>query len=157
MKCSTFLLCYSCAQFASCHPQERGHKHLGTTAASLHLVLLMCMLLLGCIWLWQSVDEPHLCRAQSLNFGLVYGLVACNMIMAHMCKEPFQPALWAIGAMAVGAVNARLQLVDRLLLTAGLDALVLLGFLHYVLSVIRQICDYLDIYCLTIKKRPVVE
>lgn len=137
--------------------QERGHKHLGRTAAFVHLVSLVCMLALGCIWLWQPTTEPFQCRATNLMYGLVYSFVASQLIMAHMSKEPFEPSLWAIGAMAAGAINSRLRLVDPLLLTASLDLVVLIGMMHYVFTVINQVCEYLDIYCLTIKKRAVQE
>ncbi len=111
------------------------------------------LLALGCIWLWQPCEEQWLCRLETVNWGLTYAFVASQLIMAHMCKEPFEPAMWAIGQMALGAVNRRLHVVDPLALTAGLTALVLLGYLHYVLVVIGQICDFLDINCLTIKKK----
>lgn len=78
--------------------------------------------------------------------------MASKLIMAHMCKEPFEPPLWAIFGMALGAANSRLRLLDPLTVTLVLDAVVLTGYLHYVLSAINQICDFLGINCLTLKR-----
>ena len=133
-------------------PQEIGHKQLGVRAAWLHWLALMCQLGINTVWLWAPCDTPHLCRAQNLNIGIAYALTASSLIMAHMCKEPFQPPLWAIMALALGAVNSQLRVFDPLPFTAALGAVVFIGYIHYVLSVINQICDFLGIRCLSLQR-----
>lgn len=78
------------------HPQERGHKQVGNGAAFGHFVILMMMLVLGCIWMWQPCTTPWLCRLTDFNFGVTYAFVASTLIVAHMCKEPFEPPMWAL-------------------------------------------------------------
>lgn len=134
--------------------QERGHKQLGNNAAAAHLALIVSMVGLAGLWLWKPcAEEPYLCRLQSVGVGITYALFASQLIVAHMCKEPFQPPLWAMGLMALAIINKALHIVDPLQLTLGLDILLLGGYLHYVVVVINQICGHLGIYCLTIKPK----
>lgn len=104
-----------------------------------HFVILTMLLALGAIWLWAPCAEPWQCRLQSANFGITYAFVASQLIMAHMCKEPFEPHVWLVLQLALGAVNAWLQLVDPVLLAGVLCGLVLAAYLHYVLTVIGQV------------------
>jgi hypothetical protein len=131
--------------------QERGHKQLAKGAAAAHFVIIITLLTLGCIWLWRPCEELYLCRAQNAGFGIAYAL------MAHMCKEPFQAPLWAIVCLALGNLNKLLRLYNPLTVTLAIDAALLVGYLHYVLVVINQICEHLDIYCLTIKRKPAAD
>jgi len=133
-------------------PKEAGHKQLGLRAAALHFTTIVCLLGISTAWLWAHTDTPYLCRAQNINVGLVYALTASQLIMAHMCKEPFIPPLWAIGSMAAAAANSRLHVYDPLTVTLVLDAIMLVGYLHYVLSVINQICGFLGIRCLSLQR-----
>lgn len=48
---------------------------------------------------------PWQCRLEQESFGVVFALTASQLIMAHMCKEPFEPPLWAIGCLALAAAN----------------------------------------------------
>lgn len=134
-------------------PQEAGHKQLGSKAAFSHFVSLTAQLALSAVWLYGATDTPYLCRAENIQVGIVYALTASQLIMAHMCKEPFQPSLWAIFGMAAAAANSRLRFVDPLRLTVALDVVMLFGYLHYVISVINQICGFLGIHCLTLKRQ----
>ena len=70
--------------------------------------------------------------------------------MAHMAKEPFELAWWPICAMAATLVNNRIQLVPPLPFAAFVLAVILVGYLHYVVSLVAEICTYLGIACLTI-------
>lgn len=144
-------------QTSSMPAQERGHKQLAKGAAAAHFVIIVTLLVLGCIWLWRPCEELYLCRAQNAGFGIAYALMASQLIMAHMCKEPFQAPLWAIVCLALGNLNKVLGLYDPLTVTLALDAALLAGYLHYVLVVIGQICEHLDIYCLTIKRKPAAD
>lgn len=74
--------------------QERGHKQLGNGPAFGHFIILTMLLALGATWLYQPCGDQWTCRMQNATFGLTYALVASQLIMAHMCKEPFDPHLW---------------------------------------------------------------
>ena len=84
---------------ALCWLQERGYKQLGNGPALGHFVILTMLLTLGSIWLYQPCADMWTCRIQNANFGLTYALVASQLIMAHMCKEPFEPSLWVARAL----------------------------------------------------------
>lgn len=88
-----------------------------------------------------------------MGVGITYALFASQLIVAHMCKEPFSPPLWAMFTMAVAIINKVLGIVDPLQFTLAVDVLLLFGYLHYVVVVINQICGHLGIYCLTIKPK----
>lgn len=133
-------------------PQERGNKQLGRFAAIVHLLSLGVMLVLGAVWLLDGDHVPGQCRAVKGSFGVVYALAASQLIMAHMAKEPFEPSLWAISCLAIGAVNSRLRLVDPYYASVFLVAVIVGGYLHYVTSVIAEICAFLNIRCLSIKR-----
>jgi ethanolaminephosphotransferase len=132
--------------------QEAGHKNLGLKAAALHLIAIICPLAISTIWLWAPTTQPFLCRATNINVGLVYALMASRLIMAHMCKEPFSPPLLLIAGLAVGAANSRLRLASPLAVTVTLGVVALLAYLHYVLSVINEICSFLGIRCLSLQR-----
>lgn len=115
---------------------------------------MVAMVGLAGLWLWvPCAEELGLCRLQSMGVGITYALFASQLIVAHMCKEPFQAPLWAMGLMALAILNKALHIVDPLQFTLGVDAVMLLGYLHYVVVVINQICGHLGIYCLTIKPK----
>jgi len=135
--------------------QERGNKQLAKGSAAAHFVLICATLVLGTVWLWEPCSQPFVCRAQSFGFGVVYALFASQLIMAHMCKEPFQAPLWALLTMTVGVLNKVLKVYDPLMVTLAVDGVILFGYLHYVVVVINQICHHLDINCLTIKPKVV--
>ena len=134
--------------------QERGHKQLDGTSAVVHFILLMVQLALGCITLWpENCTAVYCCRALNLLFGVTYALVASQLIMAHMCKEPFNVPMWTMGFLSAAALNGKLQIVDQAMLAYVLCGVTLVLYLHWVVSVIGQICGYLDISCLSIKKK----
>lgn len=134
--------------------KEAGHKQLGGRAAFAHWAAIMCLLGINTAWLWGRVSTPFLCRAENASIGVVYALAASQLIMAHMCKEPFVPPMWAIAGLAFAAANSRMEWVDPLAATLAFGGVALLAYLHYVLSVIGEICDFLGIRCLTLERRP---
>jgi hypothetical protein len=57
---------------------------------------------------------------------------------------------------AAQLANAWLGLVDPFLMACAVNVVVVFGYLHYVVTVVGEICAFLDIPCLTIpKKKPV--
>ena len=91
------------------------------------------------------------CRLVSVTFGLLYALLASNLIVAHMAKEPVSVPAWAYGLLLIGGVNRQLRLVDSRVLAAALMAVAVVGYGHYVVSVVNAICLHLKIKVFVIK------
>lgn len=94
------------------------------------------------------------CRLAALAFGLVYALVATQLIMDHMCKEPFQPPLLAGVVLLVASVNSVVEVIDTRVVAAGSAVLLLGYYLWYVTTIVNQVCAYLGIMCYTIQAKP---
>lgn len=165
---------------AAMPPRERGHKQLGRLAAAVHLLALLATLVAGAALVGDGNARfvPGLCRAQSALFSVAYAHVATRLIVAHMSKEPFEPGFGAtVLPMVLGVIVSHVPwIVDELVLrplsatkigeslplslpesvgpaeaTWFLLGVATVAYLHYVVVVIRQICAYLDINCLSIK------
>lgn len=79
---------------------------------------------------------------------------ATRLIMAHMSKEPFEVAGWALVAIALQIANQYVLWLDPVLVSYSVCAVVIVGYLHYVVCVINEICAFLQIPCLSVKKMP---
>ena len=73
-----------------------------------------------------------------------------KLIMSHMSKEPFSLSMWPLFCLAATLVNSRLQLVPGFSLACAVNFFALAAYLHYVCSVVLEICAYLNIHCFTI-------
>jgi ethanolaminephosphotransferase len=108
-----------------------------------------------------------MCRLAFATFGLLYALMATQLIIAHMCKEPLSPPWLVLALLAAGpaagaargylvehlgdaAASGWLPLLDAEHVAVWVVAAALGCYLVYVLSVIRQICGYLGIRVLSI-------
>jgi len=131
--------------------EERGHKELGMTSRLKHLAYLLIMCTLG-VW-WTSDPTPlwGLCRTASVTYAFAYSLVASQLIVAHMAKEPLLPSAWIYAVMLLGCLNRQFQVVDVRLSALLLMLVAFAGYMHYVVQVINQICDHLGIRVLVIK------
>jgi ethanolaminephosphotransferase len=67
-----------------------------------------------------------------------------------MAKEPFELFWWPFTLLLVNLANTQLKLVNPALFAWACAGVALGGYLHYVFSVIDQICGFLGIHCLTI-------
>ncbi|CAD7701202.1 unnamed protein product [Ostreobium quekettii] len=132
--------------------QERGHKELGGGLAAWHLLFFLMLFLPAAMWLGAPTTAPGQCRAIFSSFGLTFALVSTQLIVAHMGKVAFEPAWWSMCLVFVGAANVHLQLFDGPALSFIIAATILCGYLHYVTSVVNEICQFLNIWCLWIKK-----
>lgn len=120
-------------------------------------------------WLW----SPYT-RARQDHFilfhmavGLAFGKMATKIILAHLTKQPFPYFSGLMLPLFIGAVlfNAipifkpdfDLALLARLETTYLWAFLVaaLIGYANWIYHVIGSFCHFLDINCLTIKKRHV--
>jgi len=77
-----------------------------------------------------------------------------KLIMSHMSKEPFHLSAWPCLAMATTLANSHLHLLPAFPLALAVNSLVLVGYLHYVSSVVVEICEYLNIKCFSIPLLP---
>ncbi|GAB4823532.1 hypothetical protein N2152v2_010578 [Parachlorella kessleri] len=134
-------------------PHERGYKTLGQGAAAVHLLQITVMFVLGTALVLLPAPAPGQGRVQVGTFGVLYAWQATRLIMAHMCKEPFVMAAWPLAAIAVQVANAWLHILDPLLVAYAVNVLVVFGYLHYVVTVVGEICAFLDIPCLTIRRK----
>ncbi len=93
-----------------------------------------------------------------MTFGLQYALAATQLIVAHMCKQPLSAPLIPTALLAAAAATS---LAPRspsssgsALTAAAAVALVsLAAYSIYAALVIRQICEFLGIKCLSIPLR----
>jgi ethanolaminephosphotransferase len=131
--------------------REQGAKQLGRAAALSHLAQILATMGAGAaLLLALPAGPPAQSRALFWTFGLNYALQATRLMLAHMSKQPFSVAPWPLALIAAQLVNGRLQLVDAAALAQAARALVALGYLHYVVSVVGEICAFFGIRALTI-------
>ena len=76
--------------------------------------------------------------------------------MDHMGKEPFEPLGWPLALLVLNIACRRADIPRLAAYVWGLAATMLAGYLHYITSVISEICAFLGIACLTIKPAPAV-
>lgn len=131
--------------------EEHGNKTLGRTAAVSHLLQILLTCTCGGILLLLPAHVPGQSKVVMATFGVVYALQATRLIMAHMSKEPFQVAVWPIVLMLIQIANEPLRFLEPLLLAYVVNMVVVVGYLHYVVSIISEICNFLGIRALTIK------
>jgi ethanolaminephosphotransferase len=131
--------------------REQGAKQLGRAAALSHLAQILATMGAGAaLLLALPAGPPAQSRALFWTFGLNYALQATRLMLAHMSKQPFSVAPWPLALIAAQLANGRLQLVDAAALAQAVRALVALGYLHYVVSVVDEICAFFGIRALTI-------
>ncbi|KAG2485052.1 hypothetical protein HYH03_016150 [Edaphochlamys debaryana] len=129
---------------------ERGNKELGTQPRLKHLAYVGLLILVGIVYLADDRLQPYQARVSALLYGLVYATVATQLIMDHMCKEPFQPPLVPLGVLIAAMVNSLAQAVDGRALAFALAGFMLVYYSIYATTVISQVTTYLGIRCLTI-------
>uniref|UniRef100_A0A7S3QKN7 Ethanolaminephosphotransferase n=1 Tax=Dunaliella tertiolecta TaxID=3047 RepID=A0A7S3QKN7_DUNTE len=132
---------------------ERGNKDIAWGSRIQQLLSLVGLLVLGAWWMAEDRKQLALgqCRMASNTFGISYSLVASQLIMTHMAKEPFYPFPWAYLFVGMGALNSTLHIVNGWLCAAVLCAVTVAAYLHYVSTVVVQVCQHLNISCFVIK------
>ncbi|GAX81325.1 hypothetical protein CEUSTIGMA_g8756.t1 [Chlamydomonas eustigma] len=125
--------------------EERGNKELGFAARVKHLVIIVMVLVLGVWWTSDNEVAHGQCRMASISYGLIYALVASNLIVSHMAKEPVPVPYWAYALLFLGAVSRQFKVADSWTTTGVLMLIALLGYSHYVVNVINEICTHLGL------------
>ncbi|KAI3425927.1 hypothetical protein D9Q98_007899 [Chlorella vulgaris] len=132
--------------------KERGHKQLGKWRAAWHLLQLLSFFVLGGVLVTLPGFAPGQGRVAFATFGVAYAMQATKFIMAHMSKEPFSMTAWPLMLMAFQIATHRNPCLDPVIVGYSVNAVVVLGYLHYVISMVNEICAYLKIPCLTVRK-----
>lgn len=86
--------------------------------------------------LWLHLRQLHL-----------LDISACFHSLLHLQLA----SLWL--AVLLQVLNAWLGLADTLLVAYLVNVFVVAGYLHYVINVVNEICAFLDIPCLTIRRK----
>lgn len=134
---------------------EAGHKQLGVGSQLSHLLQLALLVAVGTLAMLEPIYAHrgvwHVRAAFGMH-GAAYALEASRLIMAHMAKEPFAVAAWPLAVMASVTANsvAGGAVVDPFVGVVGGMTIILIGYLHYVVSVVGDVTAYLGIKCLTI-------
>mmetsp|Transcript_6585 Transcript_6585/g.17056 ORF Transcript_6585/g.17056 Transcript_6585/m.17056 type:complete len:382 (+) Transcript_6585:531-1676(+) len=132
-----------------CPPEEKGHKELCRLSQSVQI--LEKFLLGATALLWLENSPPSAARSILSTFGIVYAWEATHLIVAHMTKEPIVTTWWPTAMMAAAYLNTHVGALDAVLVPFVINAVVIVGYLHYVTCVVNEICAALGINCLTIR------
>ena len=100
---------------------------------------------------WLRCSPASSAREVLSTFGFVYAWEATQLVLAHMTKEPIVTTWWPTAVMALAAANSFAGPFDPKLVARVANPVVIIAYLHYVTSVVGEICQALDINCLTIK------
>lgn len=135
-------------------------------SAFVDLFPMVSFVALNWLWLWGSPSD--IVHTQGILFSLVMGLefamIVGRTILAHLLHMRFPRLYPGLLLLLPGALNSCARLLpghEQGFLTAGQErtyvlvyaAVTTLLYSHFVLTVINQFCAYLDINCLTIKKK----
>jgi ethanolaminephosphotransferase len=124
----------------------------------------------GCCMLWLGSPHSNLLKKNHLmlfclTMSLVFGRLTTKIILHHLTKQPFP--FWTVmlvpligGAILGNLPYLGLPAIDPMIETwylRGYFVFALVVYTRWALVTINKICAFLDINCLTIKKRDVDE
>jgi len=132
-------------------PAEQGNKTLGRRAAFWHLTQIFGTCACGGLLLALPITSSYQSRILFATFGFTYAMQATRLIMAHMAKEPFSIAMWPLLLMGFQILNYFVPVADPEILTYSVNIVVVLGYIHYFIGIVGEICEELGIRALTIK------
>nr|BAU37044.1 ethanolaminephosphotransferase [Chlamydomonas asymmetrica] len=130
---------------------ERGHKELGFGPRVRHLLYCLAVIAAGYIYIGHPGLKPAQSRLEALTEGVIYAYIATQLIMDHMCKEPFEPPRLVLGALLLVAANSVLGIVPPHLVAYAFTPVMVVLYVRFVVGVVNEVCAYLGIPCLTIK------
>ncbi|KAG2524822.1 hypothetical protein BBO99_00005805 [Phytophthora kernoviae] len=141
---------------------ELGNKHISKTIALFQLIPIAILLALGSLWICGPDAENYTNYPVLFLFpiGIGYVFFSTRMIMSHMCKIPFTPQLRVIipfGFVIFNAYGPTVGILSKPLVPTIWASLLYMVFivvvyLHFVSGVVKDICDFLDIYLFKISK-----
>lgn len=143
--------------------KKKGKKYTNALANTLSFVVFICS-----TYLW--VSSPHSVVLSEhmilfiLDIGFVFGRIATDIILAHVTGQHFPKFTFLIFPVVLGALLINIPTIFKcgevlnptgeliyLWIVFGISVVF---YSHWAISVIRRFCRYLDINCLTIKKKP---
>lgn len=133
------------------HSQERGQKALGAKNALWHIAVLLTLISTGGFWIAHRTFARGECRAAFTTVGTAFSHTATELIVAHMAKMPFHPSVWPYLVLIAGALHAHWPVISTFNFALGALVLVVIPYMHYVMSIVNQICAFLNINCFTIQ------
>ena len=132
--------------------RERGHKELGPVNATKHLLYIALFFALAYVYLMQPIGESRY-RGRILleTVSICYSQIATQVILAHMAKDAYVPAVSPYIVLLLGIFNGRLVGVFPPEEVAYvLAAAVVAGYLHFVICVCIQVARHLGVQILVI-------
>lgn len=146
---------------------ELGNKQVSKALAMFQLIPIGILLVLGSLWICGPDAENYANYPVLFLFpiGIGYVFFSTRMIVSHMCKIPFTPQLRVIipfGFVIFNAYGSSVGIISKPLIpTIWASSLymvfIVLVYLHFVSGVVKDICDFLNIYLFKISKPAVVE
>lgn len=127
--------------------------------ACLQLIPMALLSVAFASWMWSPnstiISDSLLACTFILNVGLVFGKMATKIILAHLLKRPFPYGTAILWPMILGStcINLGYLLPYEPLLVYSYFAFSLLAYCWWAVDTINRFCAYLDINCLTLKKR----
>jgi len=101
----------------------------------------------------------------TLTYGIVFGRIATDIILAHVSGRPYPKFTFLIFPIIVGAILVNipslfhcgviLNPTEELIFLWVIFGICCVFYFHWAISIIRRFCKFLDINCLTIKHRVV--
>ncbi|KAI8082891.1 CDP-alcohol phosphatidyltransferase-domain-containing protein [Halteromyces radiatus] len=116
------------------------------------------------IYLWVSSPYSHLFENQdiilfSLTIGILFGMMASDIIVAHLTRNEFPPFKVSLGLLWTMALLVNLPFLRTHIITATSEHILLwilflslvVLYLVWATRIIQAFCKYLGINCLTIR------
>ncbi|KAI9922999.1 hypothetical protein PsorP6_000107 [Peronosclerospora sorghi] len=140
---------------------ELGNKHISKPIALVQLVPILILLALGSLWICGPDAENYKNYPTLFLFpiGIGYVFFSTRMIVCHMCKIPFTLQLRVIIPFGLVIFNAygpavgifSKPLIPTIVASSLYAFFIVFVYLHFVFGVVKDICDYLNIFLFKIK------
>ncbi|KAE9023246.1 hypothetical protein PR002_g11758 [Phytophthora rubi] len=140
---------------------ELGNKHISKPLALFQLIPIGILLVLGSLWICgpDAVNYENYPVLFLFPIGIGYVFFSTRMIVSHMCKIPFTPQLRVIIPFGFVIFNAygpsvgilSKPLIPTILASSLYVVFIVLVYLHFVSGVVKDICDFLNIFLFKIK------
>ncbi|XP_064625871.1 ethanolaminephosphotransferase 1-like [Lineus longissimus] len=121
--------------------------------------LLSCFALFILITLWIYLSPAnillHQARLVYWTLGTIFSNITCRLIVSQMSSTRCSGFNWLLVPLilVVGAVLCTTLAKYEMEMAWGLCIFVTIAHIHYGFNVVRQLCDKLNIYALTLEKR----
>ncbi|KAF1788898.1 Vacuolar protein sorting-associated protein 13, C-terminal [Phytophthora cactorum] len=140
---------------------ELGNKHISKHLALIQLIPIGILLVLGSLWICGPDTENYANYPVLFLFpiGIGYVFFSTRMIVSHMCKIPFTPQLRVIIPFGFVIFNAygpavgilSKPLIPTIVASSMYVVFIVVVYLHFVSGVVKDICDFLNIFLFKIK------